>query len=199
MATVATQLMTAEEFWEWASRPENREKYCELECGKVVEMPSPGERHGFLCCWIGHLLWEYALQKGSGGVSSNDTGLLVQRDPDTVRGPDVMFFSETRSLENLSERFATRIPKLIVEVLSPSDNTNKVGVRVSQYLQRGVPLVWLVDPETRTVAVYQPREIHRVFDETEELTGGELLPGFRCPVSRLFELPGQQTAPGVAS
>jgi Uma2 family endonuclease len=128
-------------------------------------------------------------------VSSNDTGLLVKRGPDTVRGPDVMFFSETRTLEDLSIRFTTRLPQLIVEVLSPNDKTNQVNLRVSQYLHRGVPLVWLVDPETRTVAVYLPGQIHQVFDETEELTGGEVLPEFQCPVAKLFELPGREKKP----
>jgi Uma2 family endonuclease len=190
MATVATGLMTADEFFDFIHRPENRDRFFELVAGKVVEMPSPGERHGFLCSWISHLLWGHAVQHG-GGVSSNDTGLLLKRDPDTVRGPDVMFFAESRSLDDLSPRFATRIPRLIVEVLSPSDKTNQVNSRVSQYLQRGVPMVWLVDPETRTVAVYQPGQIHQVLDETEELAGGEVLPGLQCPVAKLFQLPGQ--------
>jgi len=121
MTTVASELLTAEQFWEWASRSENQDKLYELESGKVVEMPPPGELHGILCGWITHLLWSYVVQRGRGYVCSNDTGLLVQRNPDSVRGPDVMLFDDSRPLEEMSRQFTERIPRLVVEVLSPSD------------------------------------------------------------------------------
>jgi len=183
--------MTAEEFWEWASRPENQDRHFELEGGSPVEMPPPGEIHGLLCGWIAHLLWEYVLRRGAGGVTANDTGLLVEEDPDTVRGPDVMLFGESRPLTQLSPRFSTRVPLLVVEVLSPNDQANKVARRVGQYLRRGVPLVWVVDFEDRTVAVYRPGEIQMVLDDTEELTGEGVLPDFQHRVADLFALPGQ--------
>ena len=46
MATVATEPLTAEQFFEWANRRENIGKSFELENGEVIEMPSPGELHG---------------------------------------------------------------------------------------------------------------------------------------------------------
>jgi Uma2 family endonuclease len=194
MATVETQRLSADEFWEWANRPENGGKLFELERGEVVEMPSPGERHGALCVWIGHLLWNYVIRRGAGGVCSNDTGLLVEQAPDTVRGPDVMLFGESRSLEQLSPKYSTRVPQLVVEVLSPSDQMTKVNRRIKQYLRRGIPLVWLVDPEVRSVSVYRPGKELLVLDETEELVGEEVLVDFRLPVAELFTLPGQGPA-----
>lgn len=190
MATIETKRLTAEEFWEWVHRPEHQDKLFELDRGEVVEMPSPGETHGMLCGWIAHLLWNYVVRRGAGGVTSNDTGLLVEQDPDTVRGPDIMLFGESRPLEQLSHKFATRIPQLVVEVISPHDKTNQINRRISQYLRRGVPLVWLVDPETRTVAAYRPGQIHQVLDETEELTGEDVLPDLRIRVAEMFALPG---------
>jgi Uma2 family endonuclease len=190
MATAATRPMTAEEFWEWANRPGNEDRLYELDEGEVVEVPPPGELHGVLCGWIAHLLWAYVLRRGAGSVTSNDTGLLVRQGPDTVRGPDLMVFGESLSVDQLSRKFTTRIPRLVVEVLSPNDRTNEVAHRVSQYLLRGVPLVWTVDPEARTVAVYRPQEIHQVLDDTEKLTGDGVLPDFRMGVAELFTLPG---------
>jgi Uma2 family endonuclease len=161
--------------------------------GEAVEMPPPGEAHGLLCGWIAHLLWSYVLQRGEGaGVASNDTGLLVEKDPDTVRGPDVMLFAALGPSEQLSLRYSTRIPRLIAEVLSPHDTANKVGRRLSQYLHRGVPLVWVVDPEDRTVAVYRPGEIHKILDDTEELSGEGVLPELCIPVAQLLNVPGQR-------
>jgi Uma2 family endonuclease len=190
MATVGTKLMTAEEFFDWLQRPENQQRLFELEAGEVVEMPPPGELHGILCGWIAHLLWRYVLQRGQGSVSSNDAGLLVKRSPDTVRGPDLMLFDESKTLDQLNPRFVERLPKLVVEVLSPSDPRGKVDRRVTQYLRRGVPLVWLVDPEVRTVSVHRPGQELYVVDDTEELTGHEVLPDFRYRVAELFTLPG---------
>src|SRR5689334_17656953 len=98
MATVDVRRMTPDEFFEWANRPENEDRFFELDEGEVVEMPPPGELHGLICGFIVHLLWKYVLERGKGQVCSNDTGLLVKKKPGTVRGPDIMLFDESRPL-----------------------------------------------------------------------------------------------------
>jgi Uma2 family endonuclease len=188
MSTAQKILMTAEEFYAWTTRPENREKHVELVRGEVKSTPPPGERHGGMCAWIIYLLTSYALRHG-GNVIGNDAGLIVEESPDTVRGPDVMLFSETRSLEQLNPGFSRNIPQLIVEILSPSDRAGQISLRIGQYLARGVPLVWLVDPEDRTVTVYRPKELPRVLDEQDELSGNGVLPDFSLKVADLFRLP----------
>jgi Uma2 family endonuclease len=195
MATVATRRMTAEEFWQWASRPENQDKRFELDRGEVVEMPPPGIPHGVICAWIAYLLWGYVLRRGKGYVCSNDSGLLVQRDPDTVRGPDLMLFDAPRRLEDLTPRYAETVPQLIVEVLSPTDQQGKTNRRIGQYLQRGVPLVWLVDPEVRIVTVYQPGKDFYTREEADELTGEAVLPELRLHVADLFTFPEPEKGP----
>jgi hypothetical protein len=92
MATVATK-MTADEFVAWLEGLDNGDKVYELERGEVVEMPSPGELHGVICFLIVRLLGNDVFQRGKGYLCSNDTGLLVEHDPDTVRGPDIMLFA----------------------------------------------------------------------------------------------------------
>jgi Uma2 family endonuclease len=188
MSTATATRLSADEFWEWCQRPENQGKRLELERGEVVEMSSPGELHGLLCGWISHLLWAYVLRRRAGGVAGK-TGLVVEEGPDTVRGPDVILFAESVPLEKLSPRHSRRIPQLVVEVLSPNDKTNKVNWRLSQYLRRGVPVVWLVDPDTRTVAVYRPGQIHQVLEEADDLTN-DVLADLRLKVADLFALPG---------
>ena len=188
-------LMTAEEFFDWATSPERNGHLYELENGKVIEMPPPGDTHGTLCSWIAYLLWQFAIRRGRGRVTSNDTGILVKRNPDTMRGADVMFFDENLSLNRISSRYSERTPALVVEVYSPNDRPGKLNKRVQQYLKAGVPLVWVVFPEDRTVNVYTAKESPRVFDETEELTGDSVLPDFRCKVSEFFTLPGSNDEP----
>src|SRR5262245_57466569 len=192
MTTATAGSMTAEEFWEWVNRPENQGRRWELQDGEVVEMPSPGELHGVICFLIARLLGNFLFQRGRGYLCSNDSGLLVRQNPDTVRGPDLMLFDESRKLEELSPKFATGVPRLVVEVLSPSDQMGKVNRRIAQYLRRGVPLVWLVDPDGRFVTVYRPGQELQVVDEGEELTGGDALPDLRMRVDELFALPGQR-------
>lgn len=198
MSAVSTALMTAEEFFEWANRPENAGTRYELEDGRVIELPSPGYRHGLLCSWIAHLLWNFAIARGRGRVASNDTGLVVRRNPDTTRGADVMFFDSSPPLDEVTAGYPAELPVLVVEVRSPSDRDNRILRRVEQYHRRGVPLVWLVDPEEHVITVYTPNEFPRVHDETDELTGNGVLPDFRCRVADLFTLPGQPSPPPTA-
>jgi Uma2 family endonuclease len=191
MAIVETKLLTAEEFWEWANLPENQDKNYELDRGEIVEVTRPAEYHGVICAWIAHLLWGYALQRGRGVLCSNDTGLLVERDPDTLRGPDLMFIDEPLGLDQLSRKFTERIPKLVIEVLSPNDRMTQLNRRIGQYLQRGVGLVWLVDAEVRSVTVYRRDRYPMVLDNSDELSGEEVLPDLRIRVSELFTLPAE--------
>ncbi len=194
MATATTKLMTADEFFEFANRPENKDRFYELECGEITEMPPPGEFHGLVCALLVKVFWDYAFRTGKGYVCCNDTGLVVERDPDTVRGPDVMFFAESRQLPELNRKFAVRPPQLVAEVLSPNDQSGKVMRRITQFLKRGVPLVWLVDPEARNIVIYQPGKEPYLREEQEELTGEDVLPDFRCRVADFFTLPGQQSS-----
>jgi Uma2 family endonuclease len=177
MATVQSKRMTADEFFAWLQTVERGDKTFELERGEIVEMPSPGELHGVICFLIIRLLGNFVFQRAKGYICTNDTGLLVETDPDTVRGPDIMLFDEIRKLDELSRKFAVGLPKLVVEVMS--------------HLARGVALVWLVDPEVRSVTVFRPGASHTVLDEAEELTGNGALPDLRLRVAELFTVPGQ--------
>ena len=196
MATVATDLMTAEQFFEWANRPENADSLFELEDGKVVEMSSPSEMHGLLCWIVAHILGGYAVPRG-GYLLTNDTGLIVRRRPDTVRGPDVMVFLEPSGFDEMSRGHCDRVPTAVMEVLSPTDRFNKTLRRVDQYMERGVRLVWVVDPDERAVHVFRPNELRKRLDDTDDLTGNGVLPDFRCKVTDLFTLPGQPPTPAT--
>lgn len=191
MATTTTK-MTAEEFYEWANRPENAGRRLELDHGEVIEMPSPGILHGTVCWLLGVIFGQYLFRRGTGHATTNDAGLIVQRHPDTVRGPDLMIFLDAPRFKGLEPKYTERVPALVVEVLSPTDRRGKTLRRIEQYHKRGVPLVWLIDPEELTVTVFRPNEFPKVLDETEELTGNGIVPDFSCPVRTLFTLPGEQ-------
>jgi Uma2 family endonuclease len=123
-----------------------------------------------------------------------ETGLVIEEGPGTVRRPDLMFFDEVKPLGKLNWKHTRQIPLLVVEVVSPSDSANSINKRVAEYLRRGVSLVWIVDPEERTVGVHKRGELTRTLDETDELTGNDVLPDLRWQVADLFRMPGEAAA-----
>src|SRR5437868_3797173 len=121
MASGETRGMTADEFWEWIAQPENEDRCWELERGKPIPIPATGRLHGVVACLVSYFLGAYSFQRKTGYVCSNRTALLVEENPDTIRGPDVMLFEEKCRLEELSDKYATDVPRLVVEVLAPND------------------------------------------------------------------------------
>lgn len=191
MATVSTKPMTADEFYDWVHRSENADRRFELVRGEVVEMTRPGKRHGFVCARASQILMNFADRRKKGYVCSNDTSVIVATDPDSVRGPDIMFFEDAQSMAELEVKWAKAPAKLAVEVMSPSDTFGEMSERIQDQLDAGTALVWLIDPESRKVTVYRPGKQHYVLCDTDELTGDDVLPDFRCKVSDFFSMPGQ--------
>ncbi len=191
MVATATSrnLMTVEEFYVWAELPENEDKNFELENGVPVEMPNANNIHGTICFLVAHLLGLHLLARG-GYVMTNDTGLVIRRRPDTVRGPDVMAFLTRPPFRELRRGPVEDVPALVVEVLSPSDRPSRTAPRVRGYLRRGIPMVWLIDPDDRTVTVHTADD-DLILGETEVILGGDVLPDFRCPVAAFFNWPGE--------
>ncbi len=183
MATVAQKLITAEEFFRMPQPPDGSQQ--ELVKGVIVSMPPPGGRHGVCCLKIGRRIGNFVEEKGLGTVASNDTGFISERDPDTVRGPDVSFWSRER-LPEVPEGYIPIAPDLTVEVVSPGDHYSRVQRKVREYLRRGVRMIWIVDPEDRSVTVYRSEHQYAILDEKATLSGEDVLPGFTCPVAELF-------------
>lgn len=191
MASVLTKTMTAEEFFDFVHRPENRDRCFELEQGEVVEMSRPGEVHGVVCGNVVGSLWNYTRARKQGYVCPNDTGILLQRDPDTVRGPDVSVYPEARRFVDLERKYSEHLPDLAVEVFSPTDRFGAMVRRINQLLARGVKMVWLVDPDARNVTAFRTGVMPVVVEENEELLGYDVLPDFRCQVGEFLQLPGE--------
>lgn len=189
MTTIPTTLMTGSEFWDFVHRPENRERHFELERGKVIEVSRPGELHGLVCLNAGYILGTYIRRRRKGYACANDTGIIWESDPDTVKGPDLFFYDRNIPFTDLNPKWTEEVPTLVIEVLSPNDRMTKIMRRISQFLKWGVPLVWLVDPEEHTVTIYRRDCPPEVLESDHELTGGDILPDFRCPVAEFFFVP----------
>lgn len=177
-----TRLVTADEL---LRMPDDGYKY-ELVEGRVIRMPPPGTRHGVLSMRLGSALCQYVDERGLGAVSS-ESGYKLRRDPDTVRGPDVSFIRADRISKNgIPAGYWQGPPDLVVEVLSPDDRPKHVAAKIEEYLRVGVRLVWVVDPDDRTVTVHRPHAPAVTLTVDDDLSGGDVVEGFTFPLSRLF-------------
>lgn len=190
MSTI-TRPMTAEEFFEFVHLPENAGRWFELDEGEVIELsPPPRKHHGFVCGNIAWILGSYIRNCGAGCLFTNDTGLIVSRDPDTVRGPDIALHDGDLDLEALEAEsgYSDDVPTLIVEVLSPSNRPGEVLRKVTQYLHSGVKVVWVVDPVAKDVILHKPGSEPVVLSTDDTIEGGEALPEFTSPVIDFFRI-----------
>lgn len=178
-----TKLVTADEL---ARMPDDDYKY-ELVEGRLIRMSPTGFSHGLLAARLGTALTQFADDHGLGGVAV-ETGYTLARDPDTVRAPDVSFVSHDRIASARASRgYWDAPPDLAIEVLSPDDRRSEIGQKVREYLARGVRLVWVVDPDERTVTVHRPVLEPQILSTEESLEGHDVIPGFTYPLRRLFE------------
>ena len=180
--SVATRLLTAEEFF---ALPGSCHQ--ELVHGEVIEGMPPGGNHGIVAMSIGMILRAWTKQ-GLGGVVGVESGFVLKRDPDTVRGPDVYYIrAERLPPEGVPDGFWPLAPDLAVEVVSPDDTAKEVRTKVREYLTAGTATVWVVYPSTREVLVHTPDGLARTYGPAMTLTS-PALPGFSCLVDEIFAI-----------
>lgn len=184
MATATpTRLLTAEEY---AQRPDPGHPE-ELVRGEIVPMPQPGRRHGQVCFEAAFILGGHIRQHDLGHVLTNDAGVITERGPDTVRGPDVAFYSYARLPKGaLGSGYGPEVPDLVVEVRSPSERWIDLHEKVGEYLKVGVRAVIVLEPEGRTAHVFTPDAMPQRLGPEDELSVPEILGEFRVPVARFF-------------
>ena len=159
----------------------------ELIRGVLCETMPTGHRHGAIVMNLGAELRNFIKPRRLGWLVGSDSGVWLERDPDTVREPDVAFTSaEKIPLDAEIPGYAEVVPDLVVEVASPSDSRREVHDKAQMWLRHGVRLVWVVYPNTRTVDVYRA-DGTATLGEEDSLDGLDVLPGFACGVGAIFE------------
>ena len=179
MAT--TKLWTVEEI---AALPDDGFRY-ELIRGELYRMPPPKFRHGMVANTTGRLIGNFVAERGL-GVVLNQSGVILQRDPDIVLEPDIAFILRDNLPEDV-DAYPERAPDLVVEIVSPSQTGPSIEEKTALYLAAGVRLVWIVDAVRRGVRVRRADGTDRWLSEHDALDGEDVLPGFRLPVSALFD------------
>lgn len=182
---IGEKLLTADEFLRLC---EQRVIKGELVKGVIQETVSAGGEHGEVAAGMTGELRSHVRPRRLGRVATSDVGVRLERDPDTVREPDVAYFSaETLPLDVKVRGFYEVVPDLIVEIVSPGDSPSYVAERVAMWLGHGVRLVWVVYPLSRTVAAHSSAGPTLIYTEDDELDGGAVLPEFRCAVRDILD------------
>jgi Uma2 family endonuclease len=159
----------------------------ELVRGRIVEMNLPTPRHGEICAEVTAYLRNYVREHRLGKVVSNDSGIITRRNPDTVRGADVAFYSQARvGRGRLSDGYLEKVPDLVFEILSESDRWSSLLAKVAEYLDAGVTAVCILDPTDETAYVYQGDRPVRILTAAQEFALPDMLGDFRVQVAEFF-------------
>ena len=184
MTTTETRLLTADDLLRLYSEGVRGE----LIRGVLCETMSTGELHGKIVTNLVGELWAFVKPKRLGTLLASDSGVRLERDPDTVREPDIAFTSAERlPLDAWNAGYSEVVPDLVVEVASPSDSRRELNDKAQMWLRYGVRLVWGVHPGTRAVDVHRADGGAVTIAEDGSLDGLDVLPGFACAVSAIFD------------
>lgn len=181
--TSGATILSADEF---LLHPAANER-TELVRGFIRMMTPASAGHGLVSATVLRLLSTYVWQHRLGVCFADSTGYTLPNLPNTVRAPDASFVRANHlPPDGVTGGFLQLAPDLAVEVLSPSESDADLSEKLADYRVAGTPLVWVIDPAKRTVAVISTDE-STTLGVNDTLTGGDVVPGFACRVAELFE------------
>lgn len=184
MSVAETKLLTIEQL---AKLPDTG-RPTELVRGRIVQMNPPKPVRGYVCANVQAILRDFVKPRELGRVLGNDSGIVTERDPDTVRGADVAFYSFERLPRGpLPDTYPSAAPELVFEVRSEDDRWPKVLAKVAEYLNAGVDVVCVLDPKAQTVRVFGADGSDQLFSVEHELVLPAVLPDFCVPIKEFFE------------
>lgn len=179
---VATRPITVDEFEAMAL-----DGRWELIDGELVEMSPSADEPSTIGATMTILIGQFVRAHRMGRVYNAEGGFVLFPDRAIVRAPDVAFVRAERAPQGEARKhFARLAPDLVVEVLSPTDRASEVLNKIEMYREAGVRLIWVIDPEPKTVTVLAENLPVAVVREDGTLDGGDVLPGFSVAVAEIF-------------
>ncbi len=198
IARIRTKLYPAEATEQDVTDANDREgRLLELYCGILVEKVM-GFYESYLAILIAHSLSAFVDQRGL-GIVAGEAG-MIKLFPGEVRIPDVSFISWQRLPGGQIPREPIPLlsPDLVVEIISQGNTSQEMELKLREYFEAGVSVVWYVYPNRRVVIVYTSVTDSVEISENQSLGGGDVLPGFSLPLANLFNAPPSQPRPESA-
>ena len=181
MGAQIRQTLSLDEFEAFIKEPINQDADYEYIAGEIIRVVS-NNYSSIVAMLIGGMVSVHVYQNQLGYVTGADGGYVIG---DERYIPDVGFISKTRQPEPSQEAYNPNPPDLVIEVLSPTDEEKLIRLKVGNYLASHVT-VWLIDPTTKQVEIYQPNRPPQVLSENDTLADDDILPDFAVKVSELF-------------
>ena len=145
--------------------------------GGEIEMTMGGALHGFVGARLGARLGGFVKDAGLGWVFAGNTGWRLPNG--NLRVPDLSFVSRER-LPVVTDGFLRVAPDLAVEIFSPDDSRSRMDEKIAEQAAAGVRMTWVIDVRGRRAASYRSLSERTPIEESGELKGEDVLPGFRC-------------------
>ena len=179
--------MTLDEFQYANPLPEAR---TELVEGRMIVRDPPKELHGLVAARILRALFRYLDRRyeseaESGVLLCNDVGILLQRDPPTVRAADVCYYLASRVPRDRTQ-YSEEVPDMVLEVRSPTDRAGYLREKIDDWRRGGCRHIWVADPRKRTFAEFSGDAV-TTLHEGERFQGGALFPGIDIEIGALFQ------------
>jgi Uma2 family endonuclease len=188
---MSAEFLTAEQFAERLPELPDGGRWVELDAGRVSVLDQSDAAHGTFVLNLSKLLAEYLAERRSDpvGYACFELGLIVARNPDTIRRPAVSFFASDGLFAETDNAVTESVPVLVVETATTNRVRRAMRERVADYHHHGVSTVWVADPVERTVHVVSRGSVSRTVSAGDRLSGEALLPGLSLPVAELFAEP----------
>jgi Uma2 family endonuclease len=160
----------------------------ELIDGHLVER-NMGAKSSYVATNLLVLMGYFVRSNRLGFVFQTDCGYQIFAEaPGRVRFADGSFIPHGKLPEDRPpEGHCRTVPDLVIEAVSPNDTAYEIEDKIAQWLGAGVRLVWVIYPETQRVQVHRADGTVTKLQSTEQLAGEDVVPGFQCQVTEIFQ------------
>jgi len=167
--------------------------YYELQQGRLIVVPGPGNKHGKIQTKLSYILTQYLDNHQLGSiVGTSCYNLPMPGDTETVLCPDLSYvLPEREAIVQMRGSYPNIAPDLVIEISSPSDTHPGVAQKVADYLAAEVRLIWVLWPTSQTIEVWRPTNKNQpisILKNTDILDGLDVIPGFQCRIQDIFAI-----------
>lgn len=147
--------------------------------GSLIIMALTGGETGERNAELNGQLWMWNRQARLGHLYDSSTGFRLPNG--AIRSPDAAWVIQSRwnaLTPSQRKKWVPLCPDFIVELKSPSDEVEDLRLKMQEYIENGLLLGWLIDPDTQMVEVYRVGKSIEFLNSPTELSGDEIMPGF---------------------